>query len=221
MAKPGTRERLIKSAEKLMARNGISEVSVRRITDDAGANIASVNYHFGGKDELVQEVLTTRFDILDAQMIAGLEEFVARADREKREYTLGEVVCVYLSVLVKLGVDRKRNSLDPFILLIQRASFEREDALRTAQNLQGQGVSRLVGMVAQSARRRVTMDSNFDLMLSLMFSGAVAMMRVIVSNGNVESAERSCQAIEVYVVNGVTAFIENVFPPAGASGEAE
>ena len=221
MAKPGTRDRLIKSAEKLMARNGISEVSVRRITDDAGANIASVNYHFGGKDELVQEVLTTRFDILDAQMIAGLEELVARADREKREYTLGEVVCVYLSVLVKLGVDRKRNSLDPFILLIQRASFEREDALRTAQNLQGQGVSRLVGMVAQSARRRVTMDSNFDLMLSLMFSGAVAMMRVIVTAEDAEHAERSRQAIEIYVVNGVTAFIENVFPPAGASGEAE
>lgn len=219
MAKPGTRDRLIKSAEKLMARNGISEVSVRRITDDAGANIASVNYHFGGKDELVQEVLTTRFDILDAQMIAGLEELVARADREKREYTLGEVVCVYLSVLVKLGVDRKRNSLDPFILLIQRASFEREDALRTAQNLQGQGVSRLVGMVAQSARRRVTMDSNFDLMLSLMFSGAVAMMRVIVTAEDAEHAERSRQAIEIYVVNGVTAFIENVFPPSQSSAQ--
>ncbi|MDF2374492.1 MAG: helix-turn-helix domain containing protein [Rhizobiaceae bacterium] len=214
MAKPGTRDRLIKSAERLMARNGISEVSVRRITDDAGANIASVNYHFGGKDELVQEVLTTRFNILDAEMIAGLEELVARAEREKRDYALDEVVGVYLSVLVKLGIDHKRNSLDPFILLIQRASFERDAALRTAQNPQGQGLSLLVTMVAKSSGRPVTMNGDFNLMLSLMFSGAVAMMRAIVSDENTENAARSCRAIEVYVVNGVTAFIENVFPPA-------
>ena len=45
------------------------------------------------------------------------------------------------------------------------------------------------------------------------------MMRVIVTAEDAEHAERSRQAIEIYVVNGVTAFIENVFPPSQSSAQ--
>lgn len=53
---PSTRERLLREAETLFARKGYHAVSVREITDAAGCNLASVNYHFGNKESLYIEV---------------------------------------------------------------------------------------------------------------------------------------------------------------------
>ena len=48
-----TRERILDSAEKLFARRGFHGVSVRDITQDAGVDVALVNYHFGTKQALL------------------------------------------------------------------------------------------------------------------------------------------------------------------------
>lgn len=49
---PGTRRRLLDTAAKLFATKGYRNVAVRDICEQACANIAAVNYHFGGKDKL-------------------------------------------------------------------------------------------------------------------------------------------------------------------------
>jgi len=49
---PGTRRRLLDAAAQLFAAHGYRGVAVRDICDQACANIAAVNYHFGGKDKL-------------------------------------------------------------------------------------------------------------------------------------------------------------------------
>jgi len=58
---PSTRERLLREAEILFARKGYHAVSVREITDAAGCNLASVNYHFGNKENLYVEVFRSRW----------------------------------------------------------------------------------------------------------------------------------------------------------------
>ena len=55
--KQTTKERLILTAEKLFAEKGFRDVSLRDITEGAGANVASVNYHFQSKDALEDEVV--------------------------------------------------------------------------------------------------------------------------------------------------------------------
>jgi AcrR family transcriptional regulator len=50
------RERLLDAAENLFCRYGYDRTSVRDITAEAGCNIASVNYHFNGKEQLYQEM---------------------------------------------------------------------------------------------------------------------------------------------------------------------
>ncbi|MGD9109556.1 MAG: TetR/AcrR family transcriptional regulator [Phycisphaerales bacterium] len=45
-------ERLLDAAEKLFSERGFGNTSVRDLTRAAGCNIAAVNYHFGGKDQL-------------------------------------------------------------------------------------------------------------------------------------------------------------------------
>lgn len=53
----GTRERLLEAAGEVFALKGFREATIREICSRAGANIASVNYHFGGKERLYAEVL--------------------------------------------------------------------------------------------------------------------------------------------------------------------
>jgi len=60
MNTPHTRDSLLDAAERLFAIHGVDGASVRDITAEAGANLASVNYHFGGKDVLLREVLLRR-----------------------------------------------------------------------------------------------------------------------------------------------------------------
>ena len=50
------RDRLLDSAEELFCEHGFDGVSVRDIAASANCNIASVNYYFGGKEKLYQEV---------------------------------------------------------------------------------------------------------------------------------------------------------------------
>lgn len=54
---PVTREKLIEAAGEIFAERGLHGASIRDITQRAGANIASVNYHFHDKFELYTLVL--------------------------------------------------------------------------------------------------------------------------------------------------------------------
>ncbi len=52
-----TREQILSAAWDLFAERGFEDVSVRDITQAAGVNLASVSYHFGGKEGLIQETV--------------------------------------------------------------------------------------------------------------------------------------------------------------------
>ncbi len=54
-------ERLLNAAENLFCEKGYDETSVRDLTSMADCNIASVNYHFGGKDKLYIEMFRRHF----------------------------------------------------------------------------------------------------------------------------------------------------------------
>lgn len=52
-----TRERVLRVAARLFAAQGFTRVTVRDICAEAEANVAAVNYHFGDKQGLYNEVL--------------------------------------------------------------------------------------------------------------------------------------------------------------------
>ncbi|MCC9145242.1 MULTISPECIES: TetR/AcrR family transcriptional regulator [unclassified Arthrobacter] len=57
------RETLLDAAEELFARYGIDAVSNRRIAEHAGtANHSAVAYHFGGRDELLEALVTRHLE---------------------------------------------------------------------------------------------------------------------------------------------------------------
>ncbi|RMG59448.1 MAG: TetR/AcrR family transcriptional regulator [Deltaproteobacteria bacterium] len=55
--KKSGREKIIDAAERLFAEKGFRAVIVRAITKAAGVNVASVNYHFGSKENLYLQVI--------------------------------------------------------------------------------------------------------------------------------------------------------------------
>lgn len=59
-----TRDRIIDVAGRLFAERGYDGVSVREITKAAGANLAAVGYHFGGKEDLFGEVIKRKTEAL-------------------------------------------------------------------------------------------------------------------------------------------------------------
>ncbi len=63
MSKP-TKTQILDVAEALFAEQGFDQTSMRAITSGAGVNLASVNYHFGSKKNLIQAVFKRYFDIL-------------------------------------------------------------------------------------------------------------------------------------------------------------
>ena len=68
-----TRERLLDAAEKLFSENGIGATSLRAITAEAKANLASIHYHFGSKQALLLEVFSRRIAPVNAQRLELLD----------------------------------------------------------------------------------------------------------------------------------------------------
>ena len=56
MENSGVRERLLQAAFEVFAEQGFKTTTVRDICSQANVNIASVNYYFGSKQELYNEV---------------------------------------------------------------------------------------------------------------------------------------------------------------------
>ena len=74
-----TKQRILNAAEKLFADHGFAAASLRRVTADAGVNLAAVNYHFGSKESLIEEVFRRRLDELNANRIKSLEQIEGQA----------------------------------------------------------------------------------------------------------------------------------------------
>lgn len=66
-----TRDRLLSVAAHRFAEHGFARVSVRDICRDAHANVAAVNYHFGGKTGLYQAVMDAAIGTMQATTAAA------------------------------------------------------------------------------------------------------------------------------------------------------
>lgn len=68
-----TRQRLLEAAELLFSEEGFDAVSVRDITEKAGANVAAVNYHFNSREHLVELVMERYINPVNDERLARLD----------------------------------------------------------------------------------------------------------------------------------------------------
>src|SRR5882672_2312800 len=69
----GTRERILRTGERLFAERGFTGVSVRKLAAAAQVNIASIGYHFSNKEGLLSEVYRRHCEPMIEERLRGLE----------------------------------------------------------------------------------------------------------------------------------------------------
>jgi AcrR family transcriptional regulator len=117
-----TKERILGAAEVLFAQRGFEGASLRQLTAAAGVNLAAVNYHFGSKDKLVEQVFRRRLDTLNAQRLAALG-----SARESGNDRLEDVLDAFIRPALKLSHE---DSGSLFMRVLARAFAEHDDSLR-------------------------------------------------------------------------------------------
>lgn len=117
-----TKERILAAAELLFAQRGFEGASLRQLTAAAGVNLAAVNYHFGSKDKLVEEVFRRRLDALNESRLVALAKVAGAPDT-----TLENVLEAYIRPALELSHD---NSGALFMRVLARAFAEHDDSLR-------------------------------------------------------------------------------------------
>jgi len=113
-----TPDRILISAQKLFAEKGFDLTSVRDITTDAGCNVASVNYHFGGKENLYLETFRSMLTFLREQRLSVLDELIDRTPPP----TLEEFIQSFAEGFIDPLVDNSRGRL--FMALVSREMFD-------------------------------------------------------------------------------------------------
>lgn len=74
-----TRLRILDVAERLFAAEGYATVSLRRITQEARANVAAVNYYFKSKDALLEAIFVRRIVPINEERARMLDAALAPA----------------------------------------------------------------------------------------------------------------------------------------------
>jgi AcrR family transcriptional regulator len=96
-----TKQRILDASEYLFAQNGYRGTSLREITGKAKVNLASVNYHFGSKKILVEEVIKRRLLPLNSIRKKRLEEVKTGADKKGKKPDIKAVLSAFIEPTLK------------------------------------------------------------------------------------------------------------------------
>lgn len=118
-----TKDRILGAAEALFAQNGFAGTSLREVTSRADVNIAAVNYHFGSKENLVNEVFRRRMDDMSQRRLERLHSAL-----QAQPGDLEAVLSAFVEPALALAQDRHGGGA--FIRVIARAYVEKNDSLR-------------------------------------------------------------------------------------------
>ena len=82
---PGTREALLEAAASLFAEKGFETVSVREVTGLAKANVASVKYHFGSRDGLIDAVVEEMTEPVNEERMERIDQLESEGGATARQ----------------------------------------------------------------------------------------------------------------------------------------
>jgi AcrR family transcriptional regulator len=73
-----TKQKILDTAEGLIAAQGFAATSLRQIISTAGVNLAAVHYHFGSKEELLDQLIRRKVTAVNEER----EKLLARFEEE-------------------------------------------------------------------------------------------------------------------------------------------
>lgn len=69
----GHREELLAAAKRLLAEKGFAHITARDLVAESGTNLASIGYHFGSKEALLNAAIISSFDDWDSHIDAAMQ----------------------------------------------------------------------------------------------------------------------------------------------------
>lgn len=124
MAK-NTKSRILDAAETLFAAQGYNQTSMREITARADVNLASVNYHFGSKNNLIQAVFGRYFSVLMPMLDHTIDEVQSEPSAEG----VADLLRALIHPMMTLR-DVSPYGTEKFVMLLARGYNETQGHLR-------------------------------------------------------------------------------------------
>lgn len=186
------RDRILEVAERLFATHGMSGVGLRAISADAKVNLASIAYHFGSKDGLLEALFAQRAAPIAQERLRLLEACRARAAKP----TLEDILDAFLRPALGLGTEAHPGN-PAFIKLRARLATEPEALSRKILSKAFDASSRaFIDAIAAALPElpRAEVEWRFHFMLGAMFytmadSGRIqALTKGRIDPGNVKKA---------------------------------
>lgn len=144
MTKP-TKVQILDHAEALFAEQGFDQTSMRTITGMAGVNLASVNYHFGSKKNLIQAVFKRYFDVL----MPRVDTVLAQASHQTGQPGIEALLRTLMQPMLELN-QLQPNGTARFVMLLGRGYNETQGHLRRfLLQHYGQTIGRLLDHIHQ------------------------------------------------------------------------
>ncbi|MDD5247421.1 MAG: TetR/AcrR family transcriptional regulator [Rhodocyclaceae bacterium] len=116
-----TSSRILDAAERLFMAHGFEATTLRMITAEAQANIAAVNYHFGSKEALIEELFRRRLTWLNEQRLAALDRLEAAAGDAPVKPR--QIVEAFFGVAIRMAADTEGGGCN-FMRLLSRTYTE-------------------------------------------------------------------------------------------------
>lgn len=120
---PETRQKLLLAGARLFAEHGYRGVSVRDLCTEADVNIAAINYHFGGKQELYHAIFEATLDADEPRFLESmgtLQTLIGSANGDSARLAVAVSVFVK-SMLGHLAADEHKRWLG--VLIIRELTF--------------------------------------------------------------------------------------------------
>jgi len=92
-----TKQLILDVAERLCAEGGVEALSVRTVCEQAGANVAAINYHFGNKQKLLEEMFRRRVTPINEERLRLLDAAIAGP----RDQLLEGVIRSFISPVIR------------------------------------------------------------------------------------------------------------------------
>ena len=128
MVQVDTRQSILDAAEELFSRKGFQGASLRAITRQADVNLAAVNYHFGSKEALVEEVLQRRLVPLNKTRVERIQQVLAAAETKGRRPQARDLIFAFMQPTILFR--ESDPGIPVFISLVGRGFVESDSTVR-------------------------------------------------------------------------------------------
>ncbi len=122
-----TRLKILAAAELLFIEHGFEATTLRQITSEAGVNLAAVNYHFGSKEALIEEMFRRRLGGLNEQCLKELDRLESQA--AGKPLRPRQILEAFFGVAMKMAADEEGGGAS-FMRLLGRTYTEPSKFIR-------------------------------------------------------------------------------------------